>query len=947
MNFDIDIAIVVIFLIINLCIGLYYGKEVNSIKEYAIGNQKFSTASLTATIVATWVGGNFFAFLVSKSYSDGIYYIIPIFIDYVVTFFIIGYFLAPRMKEFLGSISVAAAMGKIYGRNVQIITAISGFLAIGGLIAIQFKISASLLSDFFSISELNAMLMTSTVVIVYSAVGGIKSVTFTDVLQFFTFGTIIPLLGFLIWKDIKGIEVVLEVVENNSNYNFSGFSFSNPNFINMLQLSFIFAIPALHPSLFQRISMSNSIAQIRNSFMNSSIAAIFLVLITCWIGILMYTVNPNIDPNTVWIHIINNYTSPGLRGIAIVGIIAMIMSTADSYINSSGVLISNDIYSLFTDVSPKKKLFITRIASLIIGSLSVFLAIYSTDILDLLLIANNFYVPIVSVPLLFAIFGFRSSAKSVLIGMFAGLLSVILWRLSVMNYINIDSILPGVLSNSIFLLGSHYFLKQKGGWVTTKNISKLSQFNVFIKGVNLIRFFKKNRPVNDETYIFFGIFFIISTLTSIYSLKFIFRNQLGLIVELMGFLGVLISTMFLLYPIWLENIKNSIVVSFVWSLALLFGLVFKPGFEMIISNFSHFQSIIYLLSVVVLSIILRWQSSFLLMILGTCLAIIIYKMFYSSNLLLHTNNSLEFKLIYLMLGVTGVLIAFFKPKQEYQEATEEKLDTLAIEVTHLDHKVIDLHSKVTDLTDTVTHYSERVSDQEKEIERLGATAQKILNNVNHELRLPVGNVMNFAEMLNEGLGKFNEDHLKMLSDEVYKNSNRLSSMIMNMLDLATLNAKKLELSKKTVNLSELVENRVRNCRKIYLEDKKLDFKLEIHPEILISVDADYMRQIVDNLVINAIKFSQEGVINIQLLKKKNIIEFTIKDKGIGIPQKELYDIFTPFKMGSNTESKAEGRGVGLALCKAAIEAHGGMITVESKGVGALFRFVLHSDKINF
>jgi Na+/proline symporter len=392
MNFDIDIAIVVIFLIINLCIGLYYGREITSIKEYSIGNQKFSTASLTATIVATWVGGNFFAFLVSKSYSDGIYYIIPIFIDYVVTFFIIGYFLAPRMKEFLGSISVAAAMGKIYGRNVQIITAISGFLAIGGLIAIQFKISASLLSDFFSISELNAMLMTSTIVIIYSAMGGIKSVTFTDVLQFFTFGTIIPLLGFLIWKDIEGIEVVLEVVENNSNYNFSGFSFSNPNFINMIQLSLIFAIPALHPSLFQRISMSNSIAQIRSSFMNSSIAAIFLVLVTCWIGILMYTVNPNIDPNTVWIHIINNYTSPGLRGIAIVGIIAMIMSTADSYINSSGILISNDIYSLFTDVSPKKKLFITRMASLIIGSLSVFLAMYSQDILDLLLIANNFYV---------------------------------------------------------------------------------------------------------------------------------------------------------------------------------------------------------------------------------------------------------------------------------------------------------------------------------------------------------------------------------------------------------------------------------------------------------------------------------------------------------------------------------------------------------------------------
>ena len=238
------------------------------------------------------------------------------------------------------------------------------------------------------------------------------------------------------------------------------------------------------------------------------------------------------------------------------------------------------------------------------------------------------------------------------------------------------------------------------------------------------------------------------------------------------------------------------------------------------------------------------------------------------------------------------------------------------------------------------HYSERISDQEKEIERLGATAQRIINNVNHELRLPVGNVMNFAEMLNDGLGKFNEEQLKSLSDEVYKNSNRLSSMIMNMLDLATLNAKKLELDKKMINLGELVEDRINNCRKIYLDDKKIDFVMKIHPEILILVDPNYMRQVVDNLVINAIKFSSEGVIRVELLKKGGLIEFTIKDNGIGIPKEELYDIFTPFKMGSNAESKAEGRGVGLALCKAAIEAHGGTITAESSGVGAVFRFVL-------
>jgi signal transduction histidine kinase len=184
--------------------------------------------------------------------------------------------------------------------------------------------------------------------------------------------------------------------------------------------------------------------------------------------------------------------------------------------------------------------------------------------------------------------------------------------------------------------------------------------------------------------------------------------------------------------------------------------------------------------------------------------------------------------------------------------------------------------------------------------------------VNHELRLPVGNVMNFAEMLSEELKKYNDNQLQELSDEVFKNSNRLSTMILNMLDLALLDVKKIELNKKTINLGELVEDRVNNCRKIYLQGKKIDFELKIEPNIMVTVDPNYIRQTVDNLVINAITYSQSGTIKVN-----------------------------PFKMGIHTQSKAEGRGVGLALCKSAVEAHGGAVSVISEnGKGAVFKIVL-------
>jgi signal transduction histidine kinase len=241
----------------------------------------------------------------------------------------------------------------------------------------------------------------------------------------------------------------------------------------------------------------------------------------------------------------------------------------------------------------------------------------------------------------------------------------------------------------------------------------------------------------------------------------------------------------------------------------------------------------------------------------------------------------------------------------------------------------------------------RVEDQAQEIERLGATAQKILNNVNHELRLPVGNVMNFAQMLSEGLEKYSTEHLKMLLDEVLQNSNRLSSMILNMLDLAMLEAKKIELKKQTINFSEMIYERIKNCSAIYLQEKPIDFEMNIEPEIFIFVDPNYIRQTIDNLLINAITYSNDGTIKIDLYRtNENTVEIIIKDQGIGIPKNELYDIFTPFKMSSKTEYKAQGRGVGLALCKAAIEAHGGHIKVESDGViGARFTVSLPLRKI--
>jgi len=90
--------------------------------------------------------------------------------------------------------------------------------------------------------------------------------------------------------------------------------------------------------------------------------------------------------------------------------------------------------------------------------------------LEILLLSVSFQMPIVTVPLLLAIFGFRSTTRSVLLGMGAGFVTVLLWRnVPFIANTGINSVIPGMLANLVFFMGSHYLLRQPGGWVGVKH----------------------------------------------------------------------------------------------------------------------------------------------------------------------------------------------------------------------------------------------------------------------------------------------------------------------------------------------------------------------------------------------------------------------------------------------------------------------------------------------
>ena len=686
MQFNIDTVVFIVFLTLNLVVGLYYGRGVKNIKDYSLGNRNFSTGALVSTIVATWIGGDYLFITIAEVYTTGLHYAIGC-LGMVVCLFLNAYVFVPKMNEFLGSISVASAMGDLYGKHVRLISAIGGAIASAGFIAVQFKVFGYILNDFLGLSGNYPIFLAASVVILYSSVGGIRSVTFTDVIQFFTFGVLIPVLGIVIWNDLSSLPTFnLVTAVQHPLFNYEEFlGLSNPKFWSVLLLFLLFSIPDLNPTMFQRVAIGRSVSQVKKAFSISAILLMLILIGMAWIAFLLFNIDPNLNPKDLVQYITNNYAHTGLKSFIMVGVVAMCMSTADSNINASSVLLTHDFcYPL--NIKFKSELVLSKIISVLLGVISIYLALLDYDLLPLVFMTQSFYIPIIDVPLILAILGFRSTTKSVLIGMGAGFVSVIVWRIYFMDTTGVDSILPGTIVNLIFFMGSHYLLKQNGGWINKKN-NQLScsngtiakhKFHQLIKAItefDLMVFCKNNSPKRDLTYTSFGIFSTISTISTMYSISNVIDGQNKDTILPFYEIMLVLSVCFTTYPIWPSTIKKDNIAQIAWSISIFFLLIFCSSFFLMLSNFSHLQFVVFIVNLIVAAILTRWKLLLTMMIVGIYSSIKAYQ-YYTGIDNIVINMASTSLIIYTFLLAGTAIVIFFRPKQAYEEEIEQKSNYL-------------------------------------------------------------------------------------------------------------------------------------------------------------------------------------------------------------------------------------------------------------------------------
>ncbi len=215
--------------------------------------------------------------------------------------------------------------------------------------------------------------------------------------------------------------------------------------------------------------------------------------------------------------------------------------------------------------------------------------------------------------------------------------------------------------------------------------------------------------------------------------------------------------------------------------------------------------------------------------------------------------------------------------------------------------------------------------------------------VTHELKTPLVPIIGYCKMLkNKMLGELNNEQLESI-DTIEKSAKRLESLVNDIMDARKLDLDKMRFEIEDVSVDELFEGL--NTSYKVLQQKGKEFTVNLPANgLIVKTDKTRLRQVFDNLISNAIKFTpdQNAKIEVGAYKENDKIKFYVKDNGIGIPPSKQPELFKKFyQIDTSEKRKAGGTGLGLAISKGIIEKLNGKIWVESDGkTGSTFYFEL-------
>ena len=440
----IDVGIVLFYLIALLATAIYQRTKKSGFGGFArvTDSTKKNKLILVATIFASSIGGGTTFGISEKAFADNIAHSYGLFLAIAVDLLIAAYII-PRIVRHYGAESVGDIMSYYYGNSGRYIAGIATIMVSVGLLAAQISVSGRIFEYILQINYVYGVIMSYGIIVVYSTIGGLRSILYANQLQFFAIICAIPIVTIFGIYNI-GLENFIAQIPNDKIY-----PSDNPVILATTVSAFLgFCVMNLFPTFIQRAIINQDPRPTQKAiYIKSFIYGVFLILITLN-GLIAYMSFPDQPAGLALPILIDRIIPTGFQGIVIAGLLAAVLSTADSDLNVTSISLVKDFPGSKLRIKDQHKLLaFARIANILVGSGAIFIALCFKNVVDLVIFIAGFWGPIILVPLVMALYDRTVTPSQMVCCVVAGSLSFILWEAFYSSPTSLKGVFVGTIVN--------------------------------------------------------------------------------------------------------------------------------------------------------------------------------------------------------------------------------------------------------------------------------------------------------------------------------------------------------------------------------------------------------------------------------------------------------------------------------------------------------------------
>ncbi|MEH6625254.1 MAG: sodium:solute symporter family protein [Motiliproteus sp.] len=435
------------YFVLLVVIGYLSSRQVKSSDDFAVAGNRITWPILFATLSASFLGGGASIGRAGKSFTEGYVFMFAASAFPLATV-LAGLYIAPKLKRYIGAHTVGDIMAHHFGAPARLFTGLFSLIYCIGILGAQALAIGTVFNAITGIDVSTGIMLGMAVVLLYSTLGGMWAVIQTDVLQFIMLALFIPLTLMIGVQQVGGAEALIQRLPD-AHFSMMG-DYSIGLFISIF-IAYLLGETLVPPYTQRALAAPDS----RHAKIGYTLAGGFgfvFYFISATIGLVALVLFPDISPDRALPELIRSALPIGITGLVLATLLAVVMSTADSYLNSSAVVFVRDIYQSFInpDVEERQRLWIERVVTLVIGAGAVVFALYATSIIDALLLSYALWAPTVLIPFLLAVLFDLSCSRAALWAMLAGALVTIFWKwgpLELQQLTGLSALIAGVITN--------------------------------------------------------------------------------------------------------------------------------------------------------------------------------------------------------------------------------------------------------------------------------------------------------------------------------------------------------------------------------------------------------------------------------------------------------------------------------------------------------------------